>query len=118
MLSLLLSRVQKHFSSTEFSCQAYMKEFFHKNGKMVSIINYFHDKAPSQISDSVLNMPPISMVTEKLYLINNSGQLISLTNKSEFAERLFYIFQVFLFSLFLPNFIFLNNCNYQNYNKY
>ena len=73
---------------------------FHKNSKMVSVINYFLDKAPSQISDSVLNMPPISMVTEKLYLVNNTGQPISLTSKFAFAESLFYIFQVFLFSLF------------------
>ena len=52
---------------------------------MVSAVNYFHLKAPSQMSDTVLNMPRIYMVTEKLYF---TGQLTLLTSKVVSAEPL------------------------------
>ena len=121
MLSLLLPRVQKHFYilhfyiSTEASCQASMMKFFHKNSKMDSIINYFHEKAPSQMSDTVLNMSPIYMVTEDFYLIKNTRQLTLPTSEVASVEPLnlkkkksclFYNFEVFLFSLFSLNFKF------------
>ena len=75
---------------------------------MFPAITYFHENASSQISATALNTPPISMVTKKLYF---TGQLTLLTTKFAWAERftskkLFYIFKVFLFSLFILNFIF------------
>ena len=133
MLSLLLPRVQKHFYilhfyiSTEASCQASMMKFFHKNSKMDSIINYFHEKAPSQMSDTVLNMSPIYMVTEGFYLIKNTRQLTLPTSEVASVEPLnfkkknhvcFTILKFSYFRCFHWILNFQNDCDHQNYKKY